>query len=91
MSTIRELITTEERVYIFLENRAMRYRFMSDAEREGLDFGGELRPEDDIVALWPDGTVRRLGWAGRLRFRNDSGAPRVDYERYIDGEENYTV
>ena len=90
MRTIRELITAENRVYILLKTRAMRYRFMSDAEREGLDCG-ELRPEDDIVSLWPDGTVRRLGWAGRLRCHNDGATPRVDYERYIDGEENYMV
>lgn len=34
MRTIRELIKEEKKVYIFLRNKAVAYRFVSDAERE---------------------------------------------------------
>ena len=34
MRTIKKLINTEKKVYILLKNKAIQYRFMSDAERE---------------------------------------------------------
>ena len=36
MRTIKKLINTEKKVYILLKNKAIQYRFMSDAEREGI-------------------------------------------------------
>ena len=42
MRTIRELIKEEKKVYIFLRNKAIAYRFVSDAEREGItEYGGQ--------------------------------------------------
>ncbi len=37
MRTIRELISNEKKVYILLKSKAIQYRFMSDAEREGIE------------------------------------------------------
>lgn len=96
MRTIKELINGEKKVYIFLRTNAIRYRFMSDAEREGITYGDKVRPTerqvDDIMALNPDGTICFIGFIGRICYHAGGDAiVRVDYERYIDGQEKYTV
>ena len=42
---------------------------------------------DEIMALKPDGTVCFLGWAGRMCYHAKGDIIRVDYEKYIDGED----
>ena len=96
MRTIKELIINEKKVYILLKTKAIQYRFMSDAEREGITYGDKAktteRPVDDIMVLRPDGTICFLGWAGRMYFHhNKNNALRIDYEKYIDGFEDYIV
>jgi len=96
MRTIKELIIKEKKVYILLSTKAIQYRFMSDAEREGITYGdkktaAELMAED-IMALRPDGTICFLGWAGRIYYHhNKNDVLCIDYEKYIEGAENYTV
>ena len=67
MRTIKKLINTEKKVYIFLKNRAIQYRFMSDAEREGITYGDNVKPTerkvDDIMALQPNGTILLQWWS----------------------------
>ncbi len=44
------------------------------------------------MALQPNGTICFLGWAGRMCYHyNKENVLRIDYERYIDGEENYII
>ena len=79
-----------------LKNKAIQYRFMSDAEREGITYGDNVKPTerkvDDIMALQPNGTICFLGWAGRMCYHyNKENVLRIDYERYIDGAENYII
>ena len=96
MRMIKQLIQKEKKVYIILRGKSIKYRFMSDAEREGVLYAdGSLPTEkevDDIVSLQPDGTLLFLGWAGRMQLnaiRNH--AIFVDYEKYIAGEEEYFI
>ena len=96
MRTIRELINQEKKVYILLRTKAMQLRFMSDAEREGITFGDGVKPTerqvDDIMALYDNGTICFLGWAGRMSYHyNKSTIKRIDYEKYVDGKEDYIV
>ncbi len=96
MRTIRELINSEKKVYIFLGSRAIRYRFMSDAELEGITYGDNAKPTerqvDEIMALNPDGTICFLGLVGRICYHAGGDTViRVDYEKYIDGQEDYIV
>lgn len=96
MRTIKKLVENEKKVYIYLRNRAAEYRFMSDAEREGITYGDGAkpteRPVDDIMALHDDGTICFLGWAGRMSYHyNKSTIKRIDYEKYIDGKEDYLI
>ena len=85
---IRELIDSERTVYIRLRDRAAQYRFMGDAEREGITYTNGTKPTEqeaeEIMALHPDGTISFLGWAGRILYHNiKDTAPRVDYGEYI--------
>lgn len=96
MRRIRELINNEKKVYIYLRNRATEYRFMSDAEREGITYGDGVkpteRPVDDIMALHDDGTICFLGWAGRMAYHySKDTVKRIDYEKYISGETEYQI
>lgn len=96
MRTIRSLINKERKVYILLNTKAIQFRFMSDAELEGITYGDGAkateRPVDDIMSLKPDGTICFLGWAGRMCYHHSSNdAIRIDYEKYISGLEDYLV
>ena len=96
MRTIKELINNEKKVYILLRNKAIQYRFMSDAERECITYGDNVKPTerqvDDIMALKSDGTICFLGWAGRMSYHHSKNTSiRIDYEKYIDGSDDYLV
>ena len=96
MQTIRQLISKEKKVYVLLKSKAIQYRFMSDAAREGITYGDGVpatdRQVDDIMALREDGTICFLGWAGHMCYHHASGQViRVDYERYVDGEPDYII
>ncbi len=96
MRTIRDLISNEKKVYILLRTKAIRYRFMSDAEQEGITYGDGTRATerdiDDIMALQDDGTICFLGWAGHMCYHHSKkSAIRIDYEKYITGCDNYLI
>ena len=96
MRTIRELIGKEEKVYILLRNKPIRYRFMADAAMEGITYGDGIpttdREVEDIMALTPDGTICFLGWAGRMCYRlRKEHTLRIDYEKFITGAEDYLI
>lgn len=96
MRTIKELLQQGKKVYIVLPTKAMQYRFMSDADREGITFGDGVKATDrmasDIMALLPDGHICFVGWVGRLCFKQGvDSVLRVDYERYINGENSYLI
>lgn len=96
MRKIKELISTEKKVYILLSTKAIQYRFMSDAAREGITYGDGVaateRPVEDIMALKENGTICFLGWAGRMCYHYaQNQAIKIDYEKYIDGKDNYII
>lgn len=96
MRKIRDLINNEKKVYIYLRNKATEYRFMSDADREGITYGDGVktteRAVDDIMALHNDCTICFLGWAGRMAYHySKDTVKRVDYEKYINGETEYLI
>ena len=96
MRTIRELIGKEEKVYIVLRSKPIRYRFMADAALEGITYGDGIsatdREADDIMALQSDGTICFLGWAGHVCYHHSEGSIlRIDYEKYIKDAEDYII
>ena len=96
MRKIKDLINPNQKVYILLKNNAIRYRFMSDAELEGITYRDGAkpteRPVDDIMSLQSDGTICFLGWAGRMCYHHSSNAVvRIDYEKYISAATDYII
>jgi hypothetical protein len=93
MRTVRQLITEDKSVYIYLRNRAIAYRFLSDAEREGIPFGTKpatMAKPAKVFSLRPDGTTWYLtGFVSHMRYGHASDAVRIDYEKYVDGEAYY--
>ena len=94
MRTIKNLISNEKRVYIFMRDRATRFRFMSDAEREGITYFDHSSPTErmvsDIMSLNPDNTICFVGAMGRTCFQcNPPYIIRIDYEKYVNGDDNY--
>lgn len=92
MRTLKELVENEKKVYVYLATKALRYRFMSDAEREGITYSdgkpATSREAEDYMSLNADKTICFLGFVGRVRLFNNTAAV-VDYEKYIDGETGY--
>lgn len=44
------------------------------------------------MALKADGTICFLGWAGHMCYHyGKNAAIRIDYEKYIDGSEDYVI
>lgn len=94
MRTIKELINPTKKVYIIMRTKEMRFRFMSDAAREGITFSDGVklteRSVDDIMVLQTDGTVCFLGFAGRMKYHhNKENSICINYEKYVDGDLNY--
>lgn len=96
MRTMRALLQHKKKVYIVLRTKAIQYRFMSDADREGITFSDGVKATDrmasDIMALLPDGHICFVGWVGRLCFKQGGDTVlRVDYEKFIDGSKDYEI
>lgn len=88
---IADLFGKRDKIYIYLANKEVGNRFLSDAEKEGFRFGDGISPTerepDDVMAIHKDRTICYLGWAGHLFFyQQKCKIPRIDYERYINGE-----
>lgn len=93
--SIKNLIPQkDEKVYILLKDEAIRHRFMSDADTAGITYENGTkasgREADDIMALFPNGTICFVGFAGRMNFQA-SKVLRIDYEKYMNGKKDYII
>ena len=96
IAVLRELPTRG--VYVFLANEDICRKFYAQAESEGYHFG-ETKPTDmpvwDIVAIEKNHRLRLAGFIGHMAFDNPEryvgGLSRVDYAKYIAGEEEYLI
>jgi len=83
MYTIKEIIQQHEKAYIIFKSTESRRRFVSDALKLGILFTDATLPcldkTDDIIALYSDGTIAHLGWAGRVHFHADRTIVRIEY------------
>ena len=88
MRTIKEITEKHEKAYILLKTPEARRQFVSEALKEGVTFTNGSLPElaktDDIIVMYNNGTIARLGWAGRVKFNYSLiGLKIVDYEEYM--------
>ncbi len=96
MRTVKQLINKEKKVYVKLNNNAIGYRFLSDAQREGLTFSDGTEPctrmPDDVMAISIKGEISYLCWAGRMVYANANDLiVKIDYEKYINEEQDYII
>lgn len=83
-----------KRVYVYLSDKKIQERFISDADTEGYTFedGTKLseRIISDFYALNRNNTVNFINFIGRIAFQsNAEHIIRVDYKKYINGNEDY--
>ena len=95
MRTIKQFIGQANHIYFKMSNREVCKQFYEQAAKEGLLFGGinpTYKETTDLVALLSNGEICYVGWAGRMCYHNrKQNILRVDYEKYILGEEDYLV
>ena len=91
---IADLFGRKDKIYIYLANRDIGNQFLKVAEKEGFHFGDGINPTerepDEVMAIHTDRTICYLGWVGHLFFyQKKCKIPRIDYERYVNGERQY--
>ena len=100
MRNVTELSKLNGKVYVYLRNEVIVRKFLKDAENEGFTFGdGEkptARPGNNLYVVNRDWTIIHVGWAGHMAFRSakrvgEQELIRVDYEKYLLGEEEYLL
>ena len=100
MRNVTELSKLNGKVYVYLKDEVIAKRFLQDAENEGFTFGdGEkptARPGNNLYVVNRDWTISHVGWAGHMAFQSakyvgEQEMIRVDYEKYLIGEENYVI
>lgn len=100
MRNVTELSKLNGKVYVYLRGEVIARRFLQDAENEGFTFGdGEkptARPGNNLYVVNRDWTISHVGWAGYMAFQSAKRIGgqemiRVDYERYLLGEENFVI
>lgn len=93
--TIAELVdSNQKRVYVYLADEETQARFIADAEAEGYTFGDGVklseRECEEFYAINRNKTVNFINTIGRIAFQcNANNIVRVDYKKYISGNENY--
>jgi len=95
MRTLKQHISNEKKVYVLTPDLPASLRFLADAELEGLTFSDGSLPSSnhpsDLFALLPNGGICYVGTAGRICFRCDKTAVRIDYKKYILNEKDYII
>lgn len=88
------LHNNKKRVYVFLADKETEAKFIADTNAEGYVFGDGTtlleRASSNLYALNRNKTVNYLNTIGRIAFQcNSKHIVRVDYKKYIDGNEDY--
>lgn len=101
MRTIEELAKMNGHVYVRLNGKENVDKFMKQAEEEGFTFADGRKPTSregaEIMAVNRDNTINFVGVAGAIAFGSgakkigDEDLIRVDFEKYMNGEEDFSV
>ncbi len=91
--TIEKLSEMNGKVYVYLANDDIGNKFMQQAEAEGFTFGDGAQPTKrcyaEIMAINDDRTINFVGTIGRIAFGCDAKLIRVDFAKYLSGENDY--
>lgn len=80
-----------DKVYVYLSNESICKKFLEQAESEGYMFG-TIKPTEnhtsDIIAIEDGKKLAYVSSIGRMAYQSGK-VDRIDYEKYIHGEEHY--
>ena len=96
---LKNLLSSNARIYVYTPDRELSARFLENAEREGFSFSNGKKPTEgnlsDIFVLHSDMTVSYANFIGHMVFFNPKAAGfkmlRLDYGKYLSGEENFII
>ena len=100
MRNVTKISKLNGKVYVYLKDEVIARRFLKDAENEGFTFGdGEkptARPGNNLYVVNRNWTISHVGWAGHMAFQSakyvgEQELIRVDYEKYLLGEDDYII
>ena len=100
MRNVTELSKLNGEVYVYLRDEVIARRFLQDAENEGFTFGDGEKPTarlgNNLYVVNRDWMISHVGWADHMAFQSakrigEREMIRVDYERYLLGEENFVI
>lgn len=91
MRTIKQLLKEEKWVFFKFSTNAVCYRFLIDAQSEGLTFWGKTEPCSlgamDMAVLLPGGYLSSVRQPGRIAYTQAGDRViRIDYEKYVNGD-----
>ncbi len=97
--TVKNLSEMNGRVYVYISDKETGKAFLQAAESEGFTFGDGIAPAKrdyaEIMAVNHNGTINYVGAMGRMAFGsgtetvNGEKLLRIDYKKYVSGEEEY--
>lgn len=95
--TLENLLEPNCKIYLYLADEEASSAFIENADAEGFTFADGMklseRKVDDKIVLNANKTVNNLGFAGHMAFHNPEASltylVRIDYKKYLSGEENY--
>ena len=96
MRTVENLTKLNGKIYVYLADVNIAKQFLQDAESEGFRFG-KIKPTENrcsnIIAIEKNKQLSYVNFIGHIAFQCPSGVNenfyRVDYNRYVNGYENY--
>ncbi|MBE6949256.1 MAG: hypothetical protein E7456_05360 [Ruminococcaceae bacterium] len=95
MRNIRELVSSEEKVWIYFRTEEICKKFFVRAKEKGFNFGHipyEKWVPGTVIAVHSDGRMGHLPlfiWTMSYRANVQGTPKRIDYERYANGGEDY--
>ena len=99
--TVTELAKMEERIHVLVPDAETQKCFLFQTTEEGFTFSDGAspmaRPCDDIMAVHKDKTISFVGYAGYVAFNSNAAMMgdekylRVDFKKYIDGDEEFII
>ncbi|MDD6645216.1 MAG: hypothetical protein PUE67_04075 [Oscillospiraceae bacterium] len=98
--TIKNLLKENCRVYVYLSDKTVVKIFLRNAESEGFTFADRVKTTarecDSVMAINKNFTINYVGIIGHIAFNTSEKAGdkkllKVDYKKYISGDENYII
>lgn len=79
MKTIKGLVKTKEKMYVYLESKELAEKFLIQAEAEGFTFGDGVKPTErhtsNLFTVYGDMTISYVGTVGHIYYQTMLNSP----------------